>query len=430
MKLLWVWPWWLVVIVLVAGLVVCWLGWRDSRQRRRGSGEYERSSVAGRGGVEGFGRMAGREGAEGRGSLEGRGREAGRGSLGGRDWRWVRRGLMVAVVALMGAAPGIRTDVAEIGTNAEVYFVVDATGSMGAEDYGAGGDSGTDGSGESGSGESGSAGNSDGVTEPAAGRQRVDGVRADLVALAREYPGARFSIIRFDSQATTQLPLTSDLRAVESWAETFKLESSYTSQGSTINRAAEELTTMLRRSAEEKPGNVRILYVLSDGESTDSYADPRPQFAEAGAYVSGGAVLGYGTSEGGRMPMQGGYEGDGYIIDPATGQPAISRINETVLNEVAEQLGVPYAHRVGLGDSAASGSGSRVDEGLLVGGIEELLEQGSNTRSVYNVQIWPLGLLLVGLMMWEIYATAPRLRAALELWRATRNSASRNGGSW
>lgn len=371
-------------------------------------------------------------------SVGGRGSLNRHGGLNGRDWRWVRRGLMVAVVALMGAAPGIRTDVAEIGTNAEVYFVVDATGSMGAEDYAPGGSagSGTAGGGGEGSDGEGAGGSGGAGEDQVAGRQRVDGVRADLTALAREYPGARFSIIRFDSRATTQLPLTSDLRAVESWAETFKLESSYTSGGSTINRPVEELTTTLRRSAEEKPGNVRILYVLSDGESTDPYAESGPRFAEAGAYVSGGAVLGYGSEMGGKMPVQGGYSGDGYIIDPLTGQPAISRINEAVLKEVAEQLGVPYAHRVGAGGSGSPGNGGsssdegsgavnpKIGEGLLVGGIEELLEQGSNTRSVYNVQIWPLGMALVGLMMWEIYATTPRLRGALELRRATRDSAS------
>lgn len=395
MKLLWVWPLWLVVIVLVAGLTLCWLGWRESGSRRDGNSDARRDA----------GRQLG-------------GHDAGR-KLSGRDVRWLRRGLMVAVVALMGAAPGVRTDVAEVGTNAEVYFVVDATGSMGAEDYGTGG---------AGSADSDGVGGEE-ATDPAAGQRRVDGVRADMIALAREYPGARFSIIRFDSRATTQLPLTSDLRAVESWAETFKLESSYTSQGSTINRPTDELTAALQRSAEEKPGNIRVLYVFSDGESTDAYVDPKPQFAEAGKYVSGGAVLGYGTEAGGQMPMQGGYEGDGYIIDPATGQPAVSRINETVLKQVAEQLSVPYAHREladgGSGPGVGGGGVAKVGipEGLLVGGIEDLLEQGSNTRSVYNVQIWPLGIALIGLMMWEIYGAAPRLRAAAELRRATRESA-------
>lgn len=423
MKLLWIWPWWLVVIVLVAGLTLCWLGWRESGARA--------------GSNRGF-RLGAREGSRHRPQ---RGVAHGTGwNVSGRDWRWIRRGLMVAVVSLMGAAPGVRTDVAEIGTNAEVYFVVDATGSMGAEDYVEGGTGAAD------SGESDGAGDGGEATDPAAGHRRIDGVRADLVALAREYPGARFSIIRFDSRATTQLPLTSDLRAVESWAETFKLESSYTSQGSTINRPADELTTTLQRSAEERPGNVRILYVFSDGESTDPYAEPRPQFAEAGKYVSGGAVLGYGTEEGGQMPMQGGYDGDGYIIDPATGQPAVSRINETVLQQVAEQLGVPYAHREGVGGGSGDGSGVSdgsnpgIDEGLLVGGIEDLLEQGSNTRSVYNVQIWPFGLMLSGLLLWEICAIVPRLREAVELRRASAGRTAvgqaatgptvRGGGTW
>ena len=146
------------------------------------------------------------------------------------------------------------------------------------------------------------------------------------------------------------------------------------------------------------------------------------------------------------MPMQGGYDGDGYIIDPATGQPAVSRINETVLQQVAEQLGVPYAHREGVGGGSGDGSGVSdgsnpgIDEGLLVGGIEDLLEQGSNTRSVYNVQIWPFGLMLSGLLLWEICAIVPRLREAVELRRASAGRTAvgqaatgptvRGGGTW
>ncbi len=159
MKLLWIWPWWLVVIVLVAGLTLCWLGWRESGSRR------EANLNAGRSGNLDAGRGAGRRLG---------GRDAGR-KLGGPDLRWLRRGLMVAVVALMGAAPGVRTDVAEVGTNAEVYFVVDATGSMGAEDYGTGG---------AGSADSDGVGGEE-ATDPAAGQRRVDGVRADMIALAR-----------------------------------------------------------------------------------------------------------------------------------------------------------------------------------------------------------------------------------------------------
>ena len=331
MRFLWIWPWWLVLAVLVAGLVLCWLGWRDSSKT---------------------------------------------------DRKWLRRALMVAVVAAMGTGPGLRTDVAEIGTNAEVYFVVDTTGSMGAEDY-------------------------DGD------QRRIEAVREDMVAIAREYPGARFSIVRFDSQATRQLPLSSDIRAVESWAETFKLENTYGSHGSTINRPVPELQEALQRSAEEKPANIRILYLFSDGESTDAEAETGAAYSQVGDYVAGGAVLGYGTDEGGPMKVNGGYNAGTYIEDSSTGQRAISRIDEQTLRQAADQLGIPYAHRTQPG----------IDNSLLVGGIDDLLEDNKNTRSVYNLQIWPLGLVLLGLVLWEVYASAPRLRAAYEVQRAlTRRS--------
>ncbi len=333
MRLLWMWPWWMVLAVLIAGLAVCWLGWRDSSKN---------------------------------------------------DKKWLRRALMVVVVAAMGTGPAIRTDVAEVGTNAEVYFVVDATGSMGAEDY-------------------------------AEGQRRIDAVREDIVAIARAYPGARFSIVRFDSRATRQLPLTSDLRAVESWAQTFRLEDTQGSHGSTINRPIPELQLALQRSAEEKPANIRILYLFSDGESTDPTADPAVAYSVLGDYVAGGAVLGYGTPEGGTMKVNGGVDDGNDIIDPATGQQAISRIDEATLQQSAEQLGVPYAHRVEPG----------IDDSLLVGGIDALLEENKNTRSVYNVQIWPLGFVLLGLVLWEMYASVPRLRGAYEVQRAL----ARRGGS-
>lgn len=326
MKLLWIWPWWLVLPVLAVGLTVCWLAWRDSSKN---------------------------------------------------DRRWLRRALMVAVVAAMGMGPAVRTDVAELKTNAEVYFVVDTTGSMGAEDYGA-------------------------------AQRRIEGVREDIVAIAREYTGARFSIVRFDSRATRQLPLTTDLRAVESWAQTVKLEDSYTSQGSTVNRPVPELKVALERSAKENPGNIRILYLFSDGESTDSSVDPGAAYSELSTYVAGGAVLGYGTAEGGPMKINGGMDDGGYIIDSATGQQAISHLDEATLEQVAEQLSIPYAHRVEPG----------IDNSLLVGGIEDLLEENTNTRTVYNVQVWPLGFALLGLVLWEILATAPRLRGAYEVQRA------------
>src|SRR5699024_7972918 len=98
----------------------------------------------------------------------------------------------------------------EVTSNAELYFVVDRTGSMVAEDYNG--------------------------SEP-----RLEGVRHDLVALTEAMPGSRYTILSFDSQATQQLPMTTDARAVRTWAQTVNQETTSCSAGSAVGRPWEAL---------------------------------------------------------------------------------------------------------------------------------------------------------------------------------------------
>ena len=102
---------------------------------------------------------------------------------------WLRRGLMVGAVAVIALGPAVPTSTTTVTSNVELFFVVDRTGSMAAEDY-------------------------DGD------RPRLEGVRHDVTALVDAMPGSRYSVITFDSQAARQLPLTTDSRAVYSWADT------------------------------------------------------------------------------------------------------------------------------------------------------------------------------------------------------------------
>src|SRR5699024_12869488 len=90
---------------------------------------------------------------------------------------WARRLLMVLLllaVALRPVTPieGEQTE----RMDANVFFVVDRTGSMNAEDY-------------------------------ADGAPRLEGVKADMTRIMDMTEGARYSIIAFDSTATEQLPL-------------------------------------------------------------------------------------------------------------------------------------------------------------------------------------------------------------------------------
>lgn len=305
----------------------------------------------------------------------------------GTEVAWLRRGGMVLSTLLIGLAPAVPAATETVETNAEVFFVVDRTGSMAAEDY-------------------------DG------GRPRLDGVRHDLVALMEALPGARYSVIGFDSQAARQLPLTTDSRAVRSWAETLRQEITWYSAGSTIDRPVAALTQALEAAAERNPANVRLVFLLSDGENTDG--DNSSSTAQEGAYaalaplVDGGAVLGYGTAEGGQMRSYDGTDASGpgtdapWITDDTQpgSPPAVSRIDETNLRRVAEDLGVEYTHRIEPGP---------VDQ--LVAGIdvEEIAADGRRDIDTYRDVYWPAAALLAVLTAWEAFELAARWRRVREV---------------
>ncbi|HEY0189347.1 MAG TPA: VWA domain-containing protein [Cellulomonas sp.] len=272
--------------------------------------------------------------------------------------RWRLRTVGVLALVAIGLGPSVaRTSNERIGVGVDVFLVVDRTGSMAAEDY------------------------LDGTT-------RLDGVRQDLPALVAAVPGARYSIISWDSEATRQLPLSADGRAVDAWAQTLRQESTATSSGSRLDRPLAALRTALTTAAEAQPGHVRLVFVLSDGEQTGE--GDAASFTELAPLIDGGAVLGYGTAEGGQMMTS---DGDGYILG-ADGQPGVSHLDEAALTTLAGQLGVTYLHRAGPDDAALA---------ALVDGVEAQSEVRADDREVqlWSPVVWPAAVVLVLLLVAE-----------------------------
>jgi Ca-activated chloride channel family protein len=205
---------------------------------------------------------------------------------------WLRRTLMVLlllVVALRPVTPieGEQTQ----RMNANVFFVVDRTGSMNAEDY--------------------------------AGEQpRLDGVKADMEEIMSMTEGARYSILSFDSTATKQLPLTTDAGAATAWIDTLTTEPTAYSTGSNVDRPLQTLLVEISEAKREDPDSSVLVYVLADGENTDG--QDAESFTQASGFIDGGAVLGYGTAEGGPMKAEGGQDDGEYITGP-DGEQGISR---------------------------------------------------------------------------------------------------------
>lgn len=181
-------------------------------------------------------------------------------------WRLTLMVVLLGIASLRPAVPG--DEVNASAANLNVYFVVDTTSSIIAEDYG---------------------------NE----RPRIAGVQADIAAITEALPGARYSVITFDQATRVRLPLTTDSNALEAALETLLPEASEYSRGSSITAADERLGRMLEQSEERTPDRGRLVFYLGDGEQTAS--EPPAPFTIDKRLVGGGAVLGYGTTQGGRM---------------------------------------------------------------------------------------------------------------------------------
>ena len=289
----------------------------------------------------------------------------------------IRRSLIVVTVLVMGAGPSIPGEAVEVTSTLEVYFVIDRTGSMAAEDW-------------------------DGA------KPRIDGVRNDVALLMGSLTGSRFSILSWDSKVHIDMPLTTDSSAVDAYMGSFDRELSSSSQGSSPNRPAAELAKLLKKNKERHPQNIRAVFIFSDGEtSNQDHWSTAPTGSESDwddvkQYVDGGLVIGYGTEEGGKMKVlrlgdsgaqSGG--GDEYIRDKSQpGEPiAISKIDEAALRSVASRIGVDYVHSP---DKSAIESHAR---SLLENA--STISESRNMQSTYRYIIWPFALILGGLLAWE-----------------------------
>jgi Ca-activated chloride channel family protein len=330
---------------------------------------------------------------------------------------WVLRIVAVILLLVVAARPVIPAESvqrARTSGGLEVYIAVDTTSSMAAEDW-------------------------DDASP------RLDGVKADIEQIASSLEGAGFSLVTFDAEAIQRVPLTSDASALLSASEVLSQEITYYSRGSSIDEPVTLLGDVLAEAEGENPGQERVLFYLGDGEQTA--ATEPGSFDSLAPFISGGAVLGYGTSQGARMreftgfaepavpdptapdptapdptapdptapePAAPGPADDSpYIQDYGSGTPtdAVSRIDEGNLGAIADELGVSYVHR------DADTSLSSVLAGFDVGDVS-VSEGDSGTRTeLYWIAAIPLGLLAL-LELVALSSALAEARAAIRRPRA------------
>jgi Ca-activated chloride channel family protein len=179
---------------------------------------------------------------------------------------------------------------------------------------------------------------------------RLERERLFARRILRELPGDRLGLVVFAGRAYVLAPLTVDHSALTLYLDA--LDPEIVSQGGSSLAAAIIQATDLARGPSETGGD-RAVIIVSDGEALEE----ETQVLAAASYASEHRVtvhaVGVGTVRGSPIPEKNPRTGEviGYKRDEA-GDVVVSRLNETLLREVASRTGGEY---VTLADPGATG---------------------------------------------------------------------------
>ncbi len=217
----------------------------------------------------------------------------------------IRLSFIYVLTFLIGLRPMVSgSDYEFSASNMDVIFVVDTTISMWAEDHGS-------------------------------RHTRIQSAVKDAFMIIDELKGANYSIITFDNRSRVLSPFTQEFEYIKDTINTLAAPEVSNADGSNMSLPRENLTSLIR-SASKKENRKTLVFFMSDGENTNG--KETESYAELSEYISGGAVIGYGSDTGGRMRNKNG----GYIYDGDAGQFALSRIDEENLKKIASDLGISY----------------------------------------------------------------------------------------
>ena len=218
----------------------------------------------------------------------------------------IRIWLIFVLALVIGIRPVIPETEYEFETkNLDVLFVVDTTKSMWAEDY-------------------------------KGSKERMKGVQQDANYIIDELIGGNFGIVTFDNYVHVISPFTQDSVYIRNLFDTLDAPESSYSTGSDLSIAYKDVESFMLSSS-RKENRKTIVFYISDGEITNG--KPLGDYSRLKDYVSDGAVMGYGSAQGGKMKDR--Y---GYVRDPETNKDALSCIDEDNLKQIAEQLGLEYVN--------------------------------------------------------------------------------------
>lgn len=139
----------------------------------------------------------------------------------------------------------------------------------------------------------------------------------------------RVGVIVFAGEAKVQLPITSDYRMAQAFAKRIS-PNLVSEQGTSIGKAL----SMAMMSFAKDGDRSRAVILITDGETHDSNAlEVAKQAAEMGVKIF---TIGIGTPEGAPISI------DGDFIRDEKGEMVVSKLNESMLEEIASTTDAAY----------------------------------------------------------------------------------------
>ncbi len=253
-------------------------------------------------------------------------------------------------------------DAKVLETNLDVFFVIDNTISMLAEDYN----------------------HND---------QRINGVISDCEYIIEQLSGSNFSVITFSNESKVQTPPTKDNDMTIAALKGMKVVDELYARGSSMNVVLEELENSLKKVSEKEDRN-SIVFFISDGEITNE--EKLKSFSSVKKYITDGAVLGYGTAEGGKMKVESISGGKEYLEDNTSDTfpypKAVSKIDENNLKQIADDMGIKYIHMTKQSDIETKVEQIRKDA------VKNL---GNSDKKFYNDIYFIFVIPLLGMLIYE-----------------------------
>ena len=276
-------------------------------------------------------------------------------------WACIRRTLMLLIVAVMVLTPSVVSSTTSQAINAtDVIVAVDTTGSM---------------------------------------------------AVADATYGSEKTITRIDAarQAVLDVPLTPDAPAIDNWANTLAVEATSVSAGSSLDAPIDQLLLTVKSIREAHPDDAIVLYLITDGEQTSNVT--RRTFSSLRQYLNDGFTVGVGSTEGGKIPViaDGVSAGDSnttdhWVVDPDTGEPGISKMDEKNLKDIADEISGTYV--------AVNASQTLADSVSAKSSKQWRMTTTVRERTRTTPVVWPLAIALAILLAMEVgawIATSRRL---------------------